>query len=127
MKYVKSLKVREKNSLKAGEKYPLYIDWVESETHKGLVSCRVKYHNSRKLCELFSRSHAILENQESQQFYVIYVYSVMWIHSTSFIVGAKLKRSEAASLSDNVNSFKYIPFMLSRSKLLKCLLIQVYL
>ena len=38
VKYVKSLKAREKNSLKAGEKYPSYIDWVESETHKGLVS-----------------------------------------------------------------------------------------
>ena len=57
-----SLKAIEKNSLKAGEKYPLYIDWVESETNKGLVSGGVKYHNSRKLCELFSRSHAILQN-----------------------------------------------------------------
>ena len=62
MKYVKSLKVREKNSLKAGEKYPLFIDWVESETNKGLVSGGVQYHNSRESCELSSRNHAILES-----------------------------------------------------------------
>ena len=115
--------------MKAGEKCPFYIDWVESETNKGLVSGGVQYHNSRESCELFSRNHAIFrELRITAVLCYLCLFNIKcWIHSTSFIVGAKFKQSETASRSDNVNIFKDIPFMLSRSQLLKCPLIQAHL